>query len=206
MMLLHVVAPLLLLSLISTVTPSLLGLRLPPSPPARVVAPPEKWFPQTLDHFHPADGRRWQQRYWYNMDHYQEGGPTFIMIGGEAVANPRWLNYGTWLTFAKEQGAAMFLLEHRFYGESHPTEDMSVENLVYLTSHQGLADLADFIVAMKSEHGLTGPWISTGGSYPGSMSAWLRYRYPHLVAGAISSSGPLLAKIDFHEYFEVILN
>jgi len=76
---------------------------------------------------------------------------------------------------------------------------MSTSNLVYLSSDQALADLAEFIVNIKVKYSIpsTAKWVAFGGSYPGSLAAWLRMKYPHLVYAAISSSGPLLAKIDF---------
>ena len=71
---------------------------------------------------------------------------------------------GSWIDYAQKHKAICFQLEHRFYGESHPTEDMSVKNLVYLTSTQALADLAGFITAMNEAHNLTdAKWISFGG-------------------------------------------
>ena len=48
---------------------------------------------------------------------------------------------------------------------------------------------------MTREHGFAGPWISFGGSYSGSLSTWAREKYPHLVKGSVSSSGPLNAKV-----------
>ncbi len=76
---------------------------------------------------------------------------------------------------------------------------MSTENLVYLSSEQALADLAYFITAMNEKFNLAHDtkWIAFGGSYPGSLAAWLRLKYPYLIHGSISSSGPLLAKADF---------
>lgn len=87
-----------------------------------------------------------------------------------------------------------------------PSRDLSVDSLRYLSSEQALADLAYFIEAMNKKHNLhpDTKWIAFGGSYPGSLAAWLREKYPHLVYGAVSTSGPLLAKADFSEYYDVV--
>ena len=84
--------------------------------------------------------------------------------------------------------------EHRFYGESRPTADMSVESLVYLTSEQALADLARFITYVNAFNPAAGPdadsspplalgastarskWVSFGGSYPGNLATWLKLK------------------------------
>lgn len=81
---------------------------------------------------------------------------------------------------------------------------MSTENLVYLSSEQALADLAKFIVDIPKKYKIpiSAKWVVFGGSYPGSLAAWLRMKYPHLVHAAVSSSGPLLAKIDFKGIFK----
>ena len=77
--------------------------------------------------------------------------------------------------------------------------DLSVKNMVFLSSEQALADLAYFIQGMNVKYQLpkSTKWIVFGGSYPGSLAAWMRYKYPHLVHGAMSASGPVLAQMDF---------
>nr|DBA26011.1 TPA: hypothetical protein GDO54_010325 [Pyxicephalus adspersus] len=80
------------------------------------------WFEQRLDHFAGADSRVWKQRYYMNESFSSGDGPVFLMIGGEGTANPAWMTQGTWMTYAEKMGALCFLLEHRFYGKSHPTE------------------------------------------------------------------------------------
>ena len=69
--------------------------------------------------------------------------------------------------------------------------------IVWLSFRQALNDIATFVESMTSIHGFTGPWIAFGGSYPGSLVAWARYKYPHLIKGGVSSSAPLLAKVGF---------
>ena len=100
------------------------------------------------------------------------------------------------------------MLEHRFYGKSRPTPDLSTENLQYLSSEQALADLAQFRNFIHTSYNLTekNRWISFGGSYPGSLSAWFRLKYPHLVYAAVSSSAPMFAIIDFSDYMVVVNN
>lgn len=85
------------------------------------------------------------------------------------------------------------------------SRDLSIKNLKYLSSEQALADIANFVEKTKDANRLTGEWIAFGGSYPGSLAAWVREKYPHLIHGAISSSGPLLAKVDFFEYYDVVV-
>jgi pimeloyl-ACP methyl ester carboxylesterase len=83
--------------------------------------------------------------------------------------------------------------------------NMSTKNLKYLSSEQALADLAYFIEAKKKELKLSNnKWIVFGGSYPGSLAAWFRLKYPHLAHGAVASSAPLFAKINFKGNIDLI--
>ncbi|MED6264478.1 hypothetical protein CHARACLAT_015365 [Characodon lateralis] len=165
----------------------------------------ELWFTQKLDHFNGADSRVWKQRYFVNEAFYKPGGPVFLMIGGEGPANPAWMKEGTWLTYAEKLGALCFMLEHRFYGKSHPTADLSTDNLRLLSSRQALADLAHFRTVMGETRGLTNrKWVAFGGSYPGSLAAWFRLKYPHLVHASVATSAPVFATVNFPEYLEVV--
>jgi len=76
--------------------------------------------------------------------------------------------------------------------------DLSTDNLVYLSSEQALADVAKFIINVHKEFKETSKVITFGGSYAGSLSAWMRLKYPEIVYAAVSSSAPLLAKVDFN--------
>ncbi|KAL1510018.1 hypothetical protein ABEB36_004676 [Hypothenemus hampei] len=167
-----------------------------------------RWFTQNLDHFDVGNATTWQQRYYVNEDFSQKDNRSvaFLMIGGEGEATDVWMTAGQWVEYAKQFKAIIFQVEHRFYGKSRPTPDLSVENLKFLTSEQALADLAIFISAMNEEYNLATDvkWIAFGGSYPGSLAAWLRLKYPHLVHGSVSTSGPLLAVPDFQDYYQVV--
>lgn len=107
---------------------------------------------------------------------------------------------------AKKFGALVLVLEHRYYGNSMPLGDVSLElqNLKYLSVRQALDDFIIFIKYIK-ENKLFGvnsdmPWIAIGGSYPGAVAAWLRYQYPHYIQGALASSAVVNSIVDFPEF------
>lgn len=168
---------------------------------------PDLWFTQKLDHFDPLNNKTWQQRYQMNETFFGRKyySPVFLMVGGEGEISAKWMAAGAWQVYAEHYQALCIQLEHRFYGKSRPLPDMSTENLRYLSSEQALADVAYFIQGMIKKYNLTGnKWVLFGGSYPGSLVAWARSKYSHLVHASISSSGPLLAKADFSEYNAVV--
>ncbi|KAK3589953.1 hypothetical protein CHS0354_034975 [Potamilus streckersoni] len=60
-----------------------------PSGPGNASVPVELWFDlQLVNHFNAADQRMWSQRYFINGDRYEPGGPIFLMLSGEAEADP----------------------------------------------------------------------------------------------------------------------
>ncbi|CAB0016347.1 unnamed protein product [Nesidiocoris tenuis] len=182
---------------------------LPGGTAANAALPPDQWLIQRLDHSDPTNPGTWWQRYQTNDAWFKNArnSPVFLMIGGEGEASAEWLvNGAAWTIYAQKFGALCFQLEHRFYGESQPRSDLSVESLKFLSSEQALADIAYFIQSMNEKYRLSANnrWVVFGGSYSGSLAAWARLKYPHLVHAAVSTSGPLLAEANFKSYDEVV--
>lgn len=184
-----------------------LGLRSPPLPCGTKLAD-DLWFKeQKLDHFSDDDKRTWQQRYFINDTLWDRtSGPVFLMLGGEGPADPAWLAMDTEIMInAAKYKAFVIFLEHRYYGESHPTPNASLANLAYLSSRQALRDAVSFKQYAVSLYNMTkgSKWVSFGGSYSGALSGWLRMLYPDTVAGAMATSGPVQAELNFYQYLEV---
>ena len=162
---------------------------------------------QPLDHFEPLQEPTWKMRYWVDKTHWDGGpsSPVFLSMGGEGRQGPPG---GAMTQMAEQHKALMFSIEHRYYGESIPTADFTTPNLRWLSAEQALADAAFFVRAMQKEYNLTrdARWISFGGSYSGELAAWVRIKYPDLIYGAVASSAPVSAIVDYDGYDPIVAN
>uniref|UniRef100_A0A9J2PV96 Serine carboxypeptidase S28 n=2 Tax=Ascaris TaxID=6251 RepID=A0A9J2PV96_ASCLU len=130
---------------------------------------------QPIDHSNPPLGT-WQQRVQYNPRFYRNESIIFLLIGGESPAAEKWVAQPniTYLRWAEKYGAAVFQLEHRFFGKSRPYNDLKTSSLKYCTVDQALEDLASFIRQMNAKYGYVNPrWVTFGGSYPGKIAECL---------------------------------
>lgn len=77
---------------------------------------------QQLDHFDLTNDATWTQRYLMNGEFFREGGVIFVFLAGEWTITPYRLENSLMADMARELNGYMFYLEHRYYGESRPTE------------------------------------------------------------------------------------
>jgi hypothetical protein len=162
---------------------------------------PAQTWDAKIDNFDPSNTSTYKQRYYVNDLYFEKGGPVFFEIGGEGTLNGPPGGYVEEL--ARKYGALLVALEHRFYGESIPNNDLSTENYKYLTVEQALADLSAFTTWYKENYlsaSLNSPWVVFGGSYPGALSSWYRAAYPEQSVGSLSSSGVVNAIVDYFGY------
>ena len=176
-------------------------------------------FSVPIDHLHndsryePHSDGTFNLRYFFDATYYKPGGPVFVLQSGETDATGRlpYLQKGIIAQLSQATNGLGVILEHRYYGTSFPVDDLSVDNLRFLTTQQALADQAYFqqnvVFPGMEDMDLTAPgtpWIAYGGSYAGGFVAFLRKLYPESTWGAISSSGVTEAIYDYWEYYEPI--
>lgn len=164
----------------------------------------ETTFDQLIDHMNYQDNRTYKQRYWVNDKYWNKdnNGPVFVYICGEYRCSVREDRLFPFMVGA-DQEALLLVLEHRFYGDSQPFDDWSLDSLRYLNTEQSLADLAYFIGSVNKDSPAR-PTIVIGGSYPGAMSAWFRNRYPHVAVASWAASAVVQPIPDFWQYDEQI--
>lgn len=183
----------------------------PPMPPGRVPLA-NSTFEQLIDHTNPDLGT-FSQFYYYSNEHWRgPGSPVILMTPGEANIT----GYNSYLTtnrttgvLAEKIGAAIIVLEHRYWGYSSPFADLTTKNLQYLTLENAIADLVHFARTVKLPFDPEGratqapnvPWVLVGGSYPGALTAWTQIVSPGTFWAGLASSAVVQITGDFWQYF-----
>ena len=92
------------------------------------------------------------------------------------------------------------MIEHRYWGESSPYTNLTTENLQLLTLKNAIGDLTYFAKTVdlpfdknKSSNAPQAPWVLSGGSYSGALSAWTESTSPGTFWAYHSSSAPVQA-------------
>ncbi|XP_003271995.2 thymus-specific serine protease [Nomascus leucogenys] len=175
--------------------------------PGAAALPKVGWLEQLLDPFNVSDRRSFLQRYWVNDQHWVgQDGPIFLHLGGEGSLGPGSVMRGHPAALAPAWGALVISLEHRFYGLSIPAGGLEMAQLRFLSSRHALADVVSARLALSRLFNVSSssPWICFGGSYAGSLAAWARLKFPHLIFASVASSAPVRAVLDFSEYNDVV--
>ena len=171
------------------------------------------WFPHQLkDHFDVdrTDLDVWTQRFWIVPDFFKKemNPPVFVVICGMHSCPGTTKDTLFPLELAKEHGALVVVLEHRFYGLSQPfgKHNLTTDRLRLLNVDQALGDIAYFINWMTQSGNFTvdkdTKFITIGSGYAGALSAWFREKFPYLTVGAVASSPALSSIIDYDTFDE----
>ena len=128
-----------------------------------------------------AAGKTLRVRYWVDESCWDKAhsGPIFVHMGGEAAASG--VRCGS---NEKKFGALALGVEHRFYGESQPSDGLTNANMVFLSVEQNLADTAAIVKHVLAHHrsssatDVASKVVAWGGSYSGATCAWFRTAHP----------------------------
>ncbi|EMC90840.1 hypothetical protein BAUCODRAFT_99497 [Baudoinia panamericana UAMH 10762] len=167
-------------------------------------------FTQLIDHTDPSVGT-FEQFYYYSTEFWGgPGSPVILFTPGEINVT----GYQSYLTInrttgvlAEKIGAAVIVLEHRYWGTSTPFTVLSSANLTYLTLNQSIYDLTHFANTVRlpfAQHGSNAkqvPWVFMGGSYSGALAAWTESVAPGTFWAYLASSAPVEAISDYYGYF-----
>ena len=153
---------------------------------------------QLIDHTNPAKGT-FVQRWWQDRSAYVGGQYAMLYINGEGPVHRS--PVGFMADYAHNISAAIFTMEHRYYGESLPAPLTDKATLQTLTVENALADLMYFVTYIEQNVlGKNMTWVVCGGSYSGALTAWMKETYPNKFAAAWSSSGVVNTRFDYYAF------
>lgn len=155
-----------------------------------------KWLDQNVDHFNFVNNKTFKQRYLVNKAHWKPNSVIFFYCGNEGDIEDFAKTMGLLWEMALDFKAMVVFAEQRYEGKSMPYGKKSLSGpqyTGYLASPQVLADFSKLIDFIKTNTSgaESSPVIAFGGSLGGQYAAWLRMKYPNLIAGSIASSAPV---------------
>ncbi|KAL1612112.1 hypothetical protein SLS60_000335 [Paraconiothyrium brasiliense] len=168
-------------------------------------------FEQWVSHSNHSLGT-FPQFYWYSTQWWKgPGSPVILHTPGELNAS----SYNVFLTtnrttglLAQELGAAIIVLEHRYWGTSTPVTEFTTETLQYLTLDEAIQDFVHFARTATlpwdeegTENAPNVPWVFAGGSYAGALSAWTAKLSPGTFWAHLAASAVVEITGDFWQYF-----
>lgn len=176
--------------------------------PAKKICAKSLLFNSTLDHFDPTSSATWAHRYLFRDDEWGKGsagtnplpngcpGPILLYTGNEGPITAFWGSNGFMVDYlAPKWGAMLLFPEERYYGSSLPFGDKTfeAENLKYLTTEQILEDYVELVDHLKATipKAANCPVLAFGGSYGGTLTTFLRAKYPATVIGGLAASAPI---------------
>lgn len=112
---------------------------------------------QRVDHFNPQNLKTYENLYVLNDEFFQQNGPLiiFLYIDPSAFiqAGEIFFSYGPVYDFARELNGTLVAPQHRYHEGSVLTDDLSTENLRFLSVAQVLEDLAHLVTSLKKTEG-----------------------------------------------------
>ena len=156
---------------------------------------------QAVDHVDPDNKEEYSHRFYKISKNWKgPGHPILVVLGGEDPLVLPMLYPYVYKGLATEFGAFVLSPEHRFYGKSQPVRHATNEELFkYLTPDQAMLDTLNLIQYTRESIGCSldktskdyCPAITFGASYPGFLSAMLRFRFPDVIDISYAASAPL---------------
>jgi hypothetical protein len=174
------------------------------SPPLPPISGTRGIFQQKLDHFNRSDDESFDQIYFVNNGHVKGAISRLILYIQTEVSS----DFASSLpVLAAQSGASLIGLQHRYYGESIPTDSTTTNLAKYLTIRQSLADIAQFLSDFRSVNCTADCQIVVaGGAYSGTIASYFRQLYPHLTNFSLVSSSPLFLSNDFPQLDDDVYN
>lgn len=155
---------------------------------------------QYIDHFNylgsAGPNGQYQQRYLISDAYWEKGvGPVLFYTGNEGDITNFWNNTGFVFELAQQFRGLLLFGEHRYYGTSLPfgKDSFNNTNIGFLSIEQALADFAVLVKTVKKDYNAENCTVfAFGGSYGGMLTAYMRYKYPHIIDGGVASSAPFM--------------